>query len=150
VSTKNLSGHSLSFDCDIPRQQFFDAVGDPSIPSNESGHNWGGQGAVDTSAETSKTNDPQQVEAGVANLAAHEAGHEVTPFHPSGDPVMNLSGDSPNLTNPTVNFGPGMQKALQDKYNKPNEIEETPPTLPPPPPPPISRDKEYKDNKQEP
>ena len=108
--------------------------GDPTIPSDESGHNWAGQAAVDTSLVASQTNDPAQEATGIANLGAHEIGHEVSVFHPEGDPIMDRAATQ-NLFNPGLNFGPTMKKALRKKYNRPGETEQRPPTPPTPQPP---------------
>ncbi len=109
-------------------------AGDPTIPRLEGGHNWGGQAAVDTSLVISKTNDPSKQAIAIGNLAVHEVGHEVTPFHPTNDPVMDRSATDTNMFNPSLDFGPAMSKGLQNRYNRPGEVEQTP--TPPPPPPP--------------
>jgi RHS repeat-associated protein len=114
-----------------------DKTGEPAIRPLESGHNWGGQAAVDTSLVTKQTNDPSQQAIGIGNLGVHEVGHEVTPFHPEGDPIMDRSANDENLFNPGLNFGPGMSSLLQQKYNSPGEVEQTPPSPQPPPPPPM-------------
>jgi RHS repeat-associated protein len=103
--------------------------GTPNIQQGERGHNFnvlGGLSAIDTSVIGRQAQNAEQAAIGIANLGGHEVAHDVTPFHVSGDAVMDAAADDPNwLFNPGLEFGPAMQKALQKKYNKPGETPST-------------------------
>jgi RHS repeat-associated protein len=107
-------------------------AGDPAIRAGEGGHNWGGQSAVDTSVVTSKTRDEGQVATGVANMGTHEVAHDVLGHVDSPTNIMHSSGAAdPNwLANPNLVSTPEQARALQQKYNKPGEVDRTPPRPP--------------------
>lgn len=114
--------------------------GSPTIRSGEGGHNWdaGGHSAVDASVVLDKASRPTEVEVGLSNVATHEILHDRLGH--SSDPanIMNGGGAAdPNwLFTPNPTATPPQQKALQNQYNRPCEVDVTPPPPPPPPKPP--------------
>jgi RHS repeat-associated protein len=95
------------------------------IPGQERGHNFnllGGLEAVDTSGIAKLTDDPEHAAVGIANLASHEIAHDVEVGHPD-DRVMSPpnGANDPKWLFQENQFGPKMQKGLQEKFNKPGE-----------------------------
>ncbi len=116
-------------------------AGSPEIRTTEGGHNWdfGGHSAIDVSAVSGKVSTPTELETGLSNMGTHEILHDRL-GHVDDDPsnIMNGNGaESSNwLKNPNLTITPGQAKVLQDQYNRPGEVDVTPPPPPPPPKPP--------------
>lgn len=114
-------------------------AGNPAIRSGEGGHNWdfGGHSAVDASVVTQKAKNPTQVEVGLANIAAHEIGHDRLGHIDSPTNIMNSTGASePNwLFNPNLTFSATQSQILQNQYNRAGEVDTTSSPVPPPMPP---------------
>ncbi|MCZ2074053.1 MAG: RHS repeat-associated core domain-containing protein [Bryobacterales bacterium] len=124
-------------------------AGSPAIRSGEGGHNWdfGGHSAVDASVVTNKSKSLTQLEVGLANVATHEIGHDRLGHVDSPTNIMNSTGAAdPNwLFNPNLMFTPPQAQILQNQYNRPGEVDITPPSPPPPPPPPKLEEEEKRE-----
>jgi uncharacterized protein RhaS with RHS repeats len=115
-----------------------------SIQPGYAGQNFGkGNSAVDVTSVQSKTGNDAQLAQGLANEGAHEVSHDaINPFyhltHPDATDLENPTGaGDPNwLKNPNLNFSRDVGTALQNTFNRPGEVDTTPPSPPPPPPPP--------------
>ena len=110
-----------------------------SIPESEGGHNWGGYSAIDVNSVRSATSSDSQLAQGLANEGTHEIAHDELPHadNPGSHEFMTGNGasDPQWLKDQNLTFSEHEAQVLQNSYNKPGEVDATPPKPQTPRPP---------------